>query len=144
MAGVQTIGTKLILKQAGSEPSDTELARLTSIGEVGGEHEEVDVTTLDSPGGAKEFIAGATDYGSFDVSGNVIDGVQQAQLYELFKSRAVREWKIVTPAGTVLELDAYISRFAWGEKTVDGLDSFTMTLRVSGQPTYTPAESESE
>jgi predicted secreted protein len=94
MAGTRTIGSTLTLVKAGAEPTDTVLAALTSIGETGGEHEEVDVTTLDSPGGAKEFIAGATDYGSFDVVGNVIDGEQQSQLYTLFKSRAVREWQI--------------------------------------------------
>lgn len=143
MAGSRTIGSILTLVKAGAEPADTVLANLTSIGEVGGEHEEVDVTTLDSPGGAKEFIAGATDYGSFDVGGNVVSGAQQSALYTLFKSRSVRSWKITTPAGTELGVTAYLSRFAWGEKTVEGLDTFTATLRVSGQPTYTPAEPES-
>lgn len=143
MSGTRTIGSTLTLVKAGAEPTDTSLAHLTSIGETGGEHEEVDVTTLDSPGGAKEFIAGATDYGSFDVVGNVIDGVQPATMYELFKTRAVRDWKIQTPAGTILEVEAYMSAFKWGEKTVDGLDSFTLTLRVSGEPTYTSGDPES-
>ena len=143
MSGKRTIGSTLTLVKAGAEPTDTLLAHLTSIGESGGEHEEVDVTTLDSPGGAKEFIAGATDYGSFDVVGNVLDGVQPKAMYDLFKSREVRDWKVATPAGTLLEVEAYISAFKFGEKTVDGLDSFTMTLRVSGEPTYTPGEVES-
>lgn len=144
MAGTRTIGTTLTLKKAGAEPDDTVVAHLTNIGAVGGEHEEVDVTTLDSPGGAREFIAGATDYGSFDVVGNVMEGTQQSMLFTLFKARTNRDWEIDTPAGAKLAVEAYISRFEWGEKTVDGLDSFTATLRVSGEPVYTPGEAESE
>ena len=76
MAGTRTMGTTLTMKKAGDEPDDTVIAHLTSIGEVNGEREEIDVTTIDSPNGAKEFISGVVDFGSFDVAGNVIDGVQ--------------------------------------------------------------------
>ncbi len=143
MAGTRTIGSTLTLVKAGAEPENTVLAHLTSIGDITGEHDEVDVTTLDSPDGAKEYIPGATDFGSIDVKGNVVDGVQPSVLYALFQSLALRDWLIDTPSGTELALTAYLSKFAFGEKTTDGLDTFTATLRVSGQPTYTPGEPES-
>lgn len=139
MAGTRTMGTTLTMKKAGSETADTVIAHLTSIGEVTGEREEIDVTTLDSPNGAKEFISGVVDFGSFDVAGNVIDGVQVSTLYDVFNGQQNRNFEIQTPSGTVLALNGYFSSFGFGEKTTDGLDTFKATIRVSGAPTYTLA-----
>ncbi len=141
MAGTRTMGTTLTMKKAGDETEDTLIAHLTSIGEVNGEREEIDVTTLDSPNGAKEFIAGVVDFGSFDIAGNIIDGVQVAALYDVFNGQENRDFEIVTPSGTKLALNGYFSAFGFGEKTTDGLDTFKATVRVSGAPTYTPATS---
>ena len=139
MAGTRTMGSTLTMIKAGDETSDTVLANLTSIGEVTGEREEIDVTTLDSPNGAKEFISGAVDFGSFDIAGNIIDGVQVDQLYAVFNGQQVRDWEIETPAGNKLALSGFLQNFGWGEKTTDGLDTFTATVRISGQPTFTAA-----
>ena len=139
MAGTRTMGTTLTMKRAGSETADTVIAHLTSIGEVTGEREEIDVTTLDSPNGAKEFISGVVDFGSFDVAGNVIDGVQVSTLYDVFNGQQNRNFEIETPSGTKLALTGYFSQFGFGEKTTDGLDTFKATIRVSGAPTYTHA-----
>lgn len=137
MAGTRTMGTTLTMKKAGDEQTDTVIAHLTSIGEVNGEREEIDVTTLDSPNGAKEFIAGVVDFGSFDITGNIIDGVQVSALYDVFNGQQNRNFTIQTPSGTKLELAGYFSAFGFGEKTTDGLDTFKATVRVSGTPTYT-------
>ena len=139
MAGTRTMGTTLTMKKAGDEQADTVIAHLTSIGEVTGEREEIDVTTLDSPNGAKEFISGVVDFGSFDVAGNVIDGVQVSALYDVFNGQRNRDFEIQTPSGTKLTLNGYFSSFGFGEKTTDGLDTFKATIRVSGAPTYTSA-----
>lgn len=139
MAGTRTMSSTLTMKKAGDETADTVLANLTSIGEVTGEREEIDVTTLDSPGGAKEFISGAVDFGSFDIAGNVTDGVQVAELYSVFNGQQVRDWEIETPAGNKLELTGFLQNFGWGEKTVEGLDTFTATVRISGAPVFTEA-----
>ena len=141
MAGTRTMGTTLTMKKAGSETADTVIAHLTSIGEVTGEREEIDVTTLDSPNGAKEFISGVVDFGSFDVAGNVIDGVQVSTLYDVFNGQQNRDFEIQTPSGTKLSLNGYFSSFGFGEKTTDGLDTFKATIRVSGAPTYLPVSS---
>lgn len=135
MAGTRTMGTTLTMMKAGDEAKDTVIAHLTSIGEVTGEREEIDVTTLDSPNGAKEFIAGVLDFGSFDIAGNVIDGVQVSALYDVFNGQQNRDFEIQTPSGTKLALNGYFSSFGFGEKTTDGLDTFKATVRVSGAPT---------
>lgn len=140
MAGTRTMGTTLTVKAGADGGEDLQVAHLTSIGEVTGEREEIDVTTLDSPNGAKEFIAGVVDFGTFDIAGNVIDGEQVSTLYGIFNSQENRDFVIETPSGTKLELTGYFSSFGFGEKTTDGLDTFTATVRVSGAPVYTPSQ----
>ena len=136
------MGSTLTLIKTGSETEDTVIASLTSIGAITGEGDEIDVTTLDSPNGAKEFMQGAVDWNSQDIEGNVTDAEQIAALRAVFDSKAVRQWKVTTPSGNVLAYSAFIQSFEYGEKTVDGLDTYNMTLRITGAPTFTPATSE--
>lgn len=143
MAGKLTMGSTLTMVKASSEPADTVINALTSIGSVSGEGEEIDVTTLDSPNGAKEYIQGAVDWGTIDIAGNVVDGAQIAALRSIFDSKETRSWIITTPAGHTISFNAFIQTFEYGEKTVDGIDTYSMTLRVSGDVTFTPAGSES-
>lgn len=139
MAGTRTMGSTLTLKQAGSETEDMVVASLTSIGAAAGEGEEIDVTTLDSPNGAKEFIQGAVDWGTIEIAGNVTNATQVAQLRAIFDSKVTRDWEIETPAGNKQVFSAFIQSFGYGEKTVEGLDTYTMTLRISGDVTFTAA-----
>lgn len=140
MAGSKTMGTTLTITKTGDETEDLVIKSLTSIGELSGEREEIDVTTLDSPDGAKEYISGAVDWGSQDISGNITDAEQLAKLRAIFDSQAVREWTIKTPAGNVQRYNAFIGTFSYGEKTTDGLDTFSMTLRVSGSVKFNPED----
>ena len=141
MAGIQTMATKLTLVKAGSESADTVLAHLTSIGEQSTEAEEIDVTTLDSPNGAKEYIQGAKDPGTVEISANNCFDGQVSIIEALFESGAIRTWKETyptTPDGTVgtLTYTGYVSAFTYGEATTDGLASITFSIRLSGQPVY--------
>lgn len=132
------MGTKLTLTGEGSE-ADLVLANLTSIGELSSEAEEVDVTTLDSPGGNMEFVQGSTDNGTVEVeANNVYDG--QAEIIDsVFAAGTTREWVVTYNGGATLTFNAYISGRAFGEATTDGLDKVNFTLRVTGQPVYAEA-----
>lgn len=136
MAGQRTMGTSLTLKKAGDETEDTVLKHVTSIGEVSVETEEIDVTTLDSPNGAKEYIQGAKDAGSTDVAINNCDDGQVEVLQTLFDSGEVRDWLITYPSGGKLTLKGYVSKIAFGEATTDGLMTANITLRLSDEPKY--------
>lgn len=140
MAGTRTMGTTLTLTKSGDETEDLVIKSLTSIGEITGERDEIDVTTLDSPNGAKEYISGAVDWGSQDIAGNVTDATQMAKLRAIFDAQAVREWTIKTPAGNVARYKAFIKSFKYGEKTTEGLDTFSMTLRISGGVEFNPED----
>lgn len=140
MAGSKTMGTTLTITKTGDETEDLVIKSLTSIGELSGEREEIDVTTLDSPDGAKEYISGAVDWGSQDVAGNITDATQLAKLRAIFDTQAVREFTIKTPAGNLTRYNAFIGSFKYGEKTTDGLDTFSITLRVTGSVKFNPED----
>lgn len=139
MAGTRTIGTTLTKTQSGSETEDLLIAHLTSIGEIGLESEEIDTTTLDSPDEYKEFIAGNKDGGEIELGGNIVDESAAAKLLALADSRSLETYTVGYPSGATWEFTAFVKSFKDGEKTPDGLATFTAALRVSGKPTYTPA-----
>lgn len=141
MAGKRTMGTALKMIKTGSEASDLVIAHIQSIGDQSTETDEIDVTTLDSPNGAKEYMQGAKDPGTVEITANNCGDGQVEALQSVFDSGAVRTWTETYPTGATLTYDAYISAFTFGEATVDGLMTASFTLRLSGEPVYTEAES---
>lgn len=135
MAGIRAKGTKVIIKQADSEPGDLTLKNLTSIGEQATEIAEINVTDHDSDG--QEYIAGDLDAGSLDIAGNIKDSTQIEKLQAIFDARKNRNFEIQYPNGDKLTFEAYISKFGFGEAATDSIYAFSMTLRISGKPTFT-------
>lgn len=137
MAATRTIGTTLTKKKSGSETEDLKVANLTSIGAIGLESEEIDVTDLDSPDDYKEFIAGTKDAGTVDLAGNIKNEAIVSSMLALAESRSIEEWTVKYKSGATWTFSAYVSSFKDGEKTPDGVYTFTASLRVSGKPTFT-------
>ena len=133
----RTIGTTLTKKKSGSEGADLKIANLTSIGEIGIESDEIDTTDLDSVGGYKEFIAGSKDAGEVSIAGNIKDESNVEKMLALAESQSVEDWTVEYPSGAKWEFKAFVKSFKDGEKSVDGLATFTGSLRISGKPTYT-------
>ena len=142
MAGIKAIGSKLSVKGEGD--SFTPIANLTSIGEIGLESDEIDVTTLDSLDDFKEYIGGAKDGGTIDLEGNIVTDAGLTQLYALANSRELKEFKVEYPTKTgentpaSWTINGYVASCKDGEKTVDGLLTFSAGIRVSGAPTFKP------
>lgn len=133
----RTMGTTLTKGKSGSETEDLKIANLTSIGEIGVESEEIDTTDLDSPDNYKEFIAGSKDAGEVSLAGNIKDESNVEKMLALAESQSVEEWTVTYPSGAKWEFKAFVKSFKDGEKTTDGLATFTATLRISGKPSYT-------
>lgn len=133
----RTMGTTLSKKMSGDETEDLKIANLTSIGEIGVESEEIDTTDLDSPNNYKEFIAGSKDAGEVALSGNIKDESNVEKMLALAESQSVEEWTVTYPSGATWVFSAFVKSFKDGEKTTDGLATFTATLRISGKPVYT-------
>lgn len=116
---------------------DLMIANLTSIGEIGIESDEIDATDLDSPNDFKEYIGGFKDAGEISIAGNIKQEAIIEAMLALANSRAMKSWTVTYPSGAKWTFNAFVKSFKDGEKTVDGLASFTASLRVSGAPVYT-------
>lgn len=113
---------------------------LRSIGELTQTSEEIDVTTLDSEKGYREYMQGFKDGGQLQLGGffNPASAGQMA-LNDLFDAGDVVEWEIKFTDGTTVVFDAYVMGNAVGPTEVDGSPQFSATLRVSGPIDITPA-----
>lgn len=139
MGATRTMGTTLTKKQSGSEQGDLKIANLTSIGEIGVESEEIDTTDLDSPNNYKEFIAGSKDAGEVSLAGNIKDEANVEKMLALAESQSMEEWEVTYPSGATWTFSGFVKSFKDGEKTPDGLATFSASIRISGKPTYTKA-----
>lgn len=113
------------------------VAGLTSIGGLELSADTIDVTTLDSDGGYREFIAGFKDAGEVSLEGYLkLDEGQQA-LYDLFESGAVEDFTIQFPDNLgKWEFKGVVTGFSTSADLEDPL-SFSATIQVSGKPTLT-------
>ena len=136
----RTAGTTLTKTKSGSETEDLKLANLTSIGEIGVESEEIDATDLDSPDNYKEFIAGSKDAGEVSIAGNIKDETNVEKMLALAESQSIEEFVVTYPSGAKWTFSAFVKSFKDGEKTPDGLATFTASLRISGKPVYTKSK----
>ena len=139
MPATRTMGTTLTKTKSGNEATDTVIANLTSIGEIGVESDEIDATDLDSPNNYKEFIAGSKDAGEVALAGNIKDETNVEKMLALAESQSIEAWTVTYPSGATWTFNAFVKSFKDGEKNVDGIASFTASLRISGKPTYTKA-----
>ena len=135
----RTMGTTLTKVKSGQELEDTVIANLTSIGEIGVESEEIDATDLDSPNNYKEFIAGSKDAGEVSLAGNIKLEANVEKMLALAESQSLEDWVVTYPSGATWTFKAFVKSFKDGEKTTDGLATFSASLRISGKPTYTKA-----
>lgn len=142
MNNVRAMGTSLTKTKSGSETSDWVVGSLTSIGEIGAEISEIDITTLDSPNGAKEFMAGDIDAGECAIAGYIKkadDEQTVVKMMTLIQASATEKWTVKFPSGATWTFDAFVKSFKTTEETTDGLIGFSGSLRLSGLPVYTPA-----
>lgn len=114
------------------------VAGLTSIGGLDLSADTIDVTTLDSDGGYKEFIGGFKDGGEVSLSGyfDLTTGSGQKDLYDAFESGEVKDYSIEFPAA--MKAKWTFKGVVTGFKTDVGLEdpvNFEATIKVSGKPT---------
>ncbi|MDN4069936.1 phage tail tube protein [Paenibacillus vini] len=126
----RAVGTKLMF-------GTTPVAELTSIGGLELSADTIDVTSLDSDGGYREFIGGFKDGGEVSISGFFNPGdAGQAAVYAAFNSGARTACEIQFPAALKASwtFDAVVTAFSTGAELEEAV-SFEATLKVSGEPT---------
>ena len=132
----RALGTSLKIGAA----AGTKVAGLTSIGGIELTAETIDVTTLDSAGGYRDFIAGFKDAGEVSLEGFLesATGKGQKELYALLESGAVEDFTIDLAGGAKWAFKGVVVGFSTGADLEDAL-SFSGSIKVSGKPTFTGA-----
>lgn len=136
---IKSLGTKLYKLKQGEEQEDLLLAKLTNIGEIKIETDDIDVTTLDSTGGYKEYIPGFKDAGEVSIEGVITEDSPMETLLGLVSSQKTVNWEIVpngVTKGEGWKFSGYIKSFGESEASTDGVRKFTASIRISGEPTF--------
>ena len=127
----RALGTKL---QIGKD-SPVTVAGLTSIGGLDLSADTIDVTTLDSDGAYREFIAGFKDAGEVSLEGYLELDEGQQELYDLFESGDTEDFTILFPDNMgSWTFKGVVTGFSTSADLEDPL-SFSCTIKVSGKPT---------
>lgn len=113
---------------------------LTSIGGIEITADTIDVTSLDSEGGYKDFIGAFKDAGEVSLEGNFRpEDVGQLDLQTSLEVGQPEAYTIefpTTPKAT-WAFDGVVTGFKAGDAEVDGTIAFSATIKVSGKPTLT-------
>lgn len=139
MAATRSQGTTL--KYTPAQGTQVTIGKLTSVGEISPDSEEVDVTTLDSTGGYREFIQGFRDSGELEISGyhDKSDG-GQAALRTAYASGASGSFLVTFPDGATVSFSGFVKSHTVGSAEVDGAIGFGAVIRISGAITVTVSE----
>lgn len=138
MAATKSQGTTLKYTPAGGE--QLTVGRLSSVGEIAPDSEEVDVTTLESEGGYREYMQGFRDPGEVELEGyhDAGDAGQKA-LRAAYDSGANGAFEVAFPDGSKVCFSAFVKSHTIGAAEVDGAVGFGAVLRISGPVVVTEA-----
>jgi predicted secreted protein len=132
MSAERSIGTSLT-KTSGTPAV---IADLTSIGEIGVENSEIDVTTLDSSDNYKQYIAGFKDAGEISIAGYVKSEANMEDMLALAEAQTIESFEVEFPSGAKWFITGFIKTWKEAETTVEGVRGFSGSIRVSGKPVY--------
>lgn len=113
------------------------IAELNNIGDIELSQEFIDVTTHDSTGGYREFIAAKIrEAGEVVVEGNFLatDTNGQIGLKSDLEAGTVQNFVITFPDGTTWTFTAVVSKFSISSPLEKQM-GFSATLKIAGKPT---------
>lgn len=132
MAATRSLGVILTLVD-----ETLAIADLTTLGEFGVESEEIDVTTLDSSSGYREYIAGSKDAGEVAIAGFTKSEANIETLNSYADAQTIASWTVEFPDGSEWAFDGFVKMFKEGESAVDSVRNFSGSIRITGEPVYT-------
>lgn len=113
--------------------NQTAVGSLSSVGEIAPDSEMVDVTTLDSEGGYREYIQGFKDAGEVELEGFFDKGdAGQKALRDAYESGGAGAAQVDFPDGSCATFSAVVKGYTVGAAEVDGAVGFGAVLRVTG------------
>jgi len=119
----------------------TAIAEVTNISGPGMTRDLIEVTSLDSTGGYREFIAGFRDGGTVVLSMNYTRAGLDEFLAD-FESDTIQNYEIILPDGTSIEFEGFVQEFPLTVPT-DSQITMETTIKVSGAPTVNSGQNSS-
>lgn len=111
----------------------TAVGSVAAIGEIACDSEEIDVTTLDSEGGFREYIQGYRDAGVVKIEGYHDAGdAGQAAVREAYGTGKAGDVVVAFPDGSEARFSGYVKGYTLGAAKVDGAVGFSAAIRISG------------
>lgn len=133
------VGTLFELRSTGGSPYTwTAAAEILTISGPDISAEEIDVTSLDSTGGYKEYITGLRDGGQVTLEMNWISGnAQQGLLRDRVDDDTRFTYRIKWPDSpqTIATFAAVVSSFSMNTEAGSAITA-SVALRISGQVTW--------
>jgi len=114
----------------------TNVARVDTIGEFSvGETDSIEITTHDTPGNFRQFIAGLADAGELEFSGVWTADATQRSLAGL--RGVMRDWRVTLPGGLgTWRALGFLTTLSVNPQREERIE-FSCTLKLSGAPTLT-------
>ena len=139
MAATRSQGTTLKFTPAGGV--QVSVGRLTSVGEIQSDSEVVDVTTLESAGGYREYIQGFRDAGEVELSGfHDAQDAGQTALRAAYDSGEIGAFEVDFPDGSKVDFSGFVKGHTVGSAEVDGAIGFGAVVRITGAVKMTEAK----
>jgi len=129
MSGVGTIIQKWDLTSTEWQT----IAEVTNISGPGMVRDLIEVTSLDSTDGYREFISGFRDGGNVVLSMNYTRAGLDI-FFADFESTVIQNYEIILPDGTSIEFEGFVQEFPLTIPT-DSQITMETTIKVSGPPT---------
>lgn len=131
------VGTQFKRGDGASNEAFTAIAEINSIGGPDMSRDTIDVTSLDSTGGYREFIAGFRDGGEISLDMNFTLATYDDMKLD-FESDDTVNYQIVLPdtGNTTFEFAALVTGLGVAVPMDDKVTA-TVTLKISGQVTLT-------
>lgn len=128
-------GAKLEVETAPGSAVFTEILEIKSVNKPDASIDDVDVTHMSSPGLAKEFLAGMTDFGDISFDINWVPGGGTDQFIEAWRaSGLVRATRLTYPGNVKDTFPAYVKGYSAGASSPGDALTGQLTLKVAGLP----------
>lgn len=130
-------GATIARRSVDSPVTFTTVANITTISLSGPEAGEIDVTDLSST--AKEFLQGLEDPGTCTINGFYnSQNTQHQAMRDAIGGSTTSRYRITLSNGAQIEFDALVQNMPL-DIAVDGAVEMSMTLKISGDITWTAA-----
>lgn len=130
MAKIRSVGTTISV-------NSKEIGGVNAINGVEITADTIDVTSLDSDGGYREFIGGFKDGGEVGIDGalDAETGTNQQTMFDALQAGTAVPCIITYPNGSKWTFSGVVTKFATSADLEDVV-TFSASIKVSGAPTF--------